>query len=147
MGYKPTVTNRTLFTKTKQKTEKEDMYGVVYDLPCYGDGLGASCDLEYVGNTGHKLRLRNGQHDSDITNFNLSNKLEGETAVVHHYYDTGHVPSFGEAKILEVERNYTKRKTLESLHILTKPTMNFRKDTDNISVAYNCLLKINMEDL
>lgn len=139
MGYKPITTNRTLFTKTKQKTAKDDMYGVVYDLPCYGDGF-SSCDLEYVGSTGHKLKSRNGQHEGDIAHYNQTGDLEGETAVVHHFHDTGHVPDFGEAKILEVEQNFTKRRILESLHILTKPTINFKKDTDNISVAYNCLL-------
>lgn len=145
MGYKPIMTNRTLFSKTKQKTTKENMYGVVYDLPCYGDGRGSACDLEYVGNTGHKLGTRNGQHENDIKNFNETGKLEGQTAVVHHFYDTGHVPDFCESKILEVERNFTKRRILESLHILTKPTINFRRDTENISTSYNCLLNRNLE--
>lgn len=102
-------------------------------------------DLEYVGNTGHKLGTRNGQHESDIKNFNVNGKLEGQTAVVHHFYDTGHVPDFSESKILEVERNFTKRRILESLHILTKPIINFRKDTENISALYSCLLNRNLE--
>lgn len=142
MGFKPTITNRTIFTKTKQTTVKEDRYGVVYDLPCYGDGV-RTCDLEYVGSTGHKLKSRNNQHESDIMRFNQTNSLESETAVVHHFYDTGHIPDFNEAKILEVEQNLTKRKILESLHILTRPTttINFRKDTENISAVYNCLLR------
>lgn len=141
MGYKPYMTNRSVFSKPKQKTPKERMYNVVYSIPCFGDGRRALCDLEYVGTTGHRVGNRFDQHDNDMTTFNLTNDLENTTAIVHHFYDTGHVPDREKATILAVEHTYTKRKVLEALHILTQPnTMNFRRDTENISAAYKSLL-------
>lgn len=141
IGFKPYLTNRTVFTKPKQKTPLEQMYNVVYKIPCFGDGRKSKCDLSYVGTTGHRCGNRFDQHEDDLRTFNLTNDLDNSTAVVHHFYDTGHVPDRGKAKILEVQHTYTKRKVLESLHILTQPnTMNFRRDTDNISIAYKSLL-------
>lgn len=141
LGYKPIVTNRSVFSKPKQKTSKGNMYNVVYKIPCYGDGFNAICDDCYVGTTGHKLNGRTDQHVDDIKSFNLNNDLDGTTALVHHYYEAGHVPNIDEVSILAVEHNYTKRKVLESLHILSQPnTINFRRDTDNISTAYKSLL-------
>lgn len=141
MGYKPHLTNRSVFSKPKQKTPKEQMYNVVYNIPCLGDGRRAVCNLSYVGTTGHRMDNRLDQHEDDLSTFNITNDLENTTAIVHHFYDTGHVPDRGKASILEVEHTYTKRKVLESLHILSRPnTMNFRRDTENISAAYRSLL-------
>lgn len=52
------------------------------------------------------------QHEYDMTTFNLTNE----------------------------RTTYTKRNVLESMHILTRrSTMNFRRDTENISAAYKSL--------
>lgn len=141
IGFKPHLTNRSIFTKPKQKTPLEKMYNVVYKIPCFGDGLRSKCDLSYIGTTGHKCGDRFDQHEDDLRTYNITNDLDNTTAVVHHFYDTGHVPDRSKAEILEVQHTYTKRKVLESLHILTHPnTMNFRRDTENISAAYKSLL-------
>ena len=76
----------------------------------------------------------------DIKKFNLTNDLNGTTAIVHHFYDTGHVPDVDNLSVLAVEHCYTKRKVLESLYIMSRPTMNFRQDTDNISDVYKSIL-------
>lgn len=141
MGFKPFLTNRSIFSKPKQKTPKEHMYNVVYKVPCFGDGRTSTCDLSYVGTTGHRFGNRLDQHENDLRTFNLTNDLENTTALVHHFYDTVHVPDRGKVSILDVQNTYTKRKVLEALHILTqRNTMNFRRDTDNISAAYKSLL-------
>lgn len=141
LGYKPSLTNRSIFSKPKQRTLKENLYNVVYHVPCFGDGFNAQCDDCYIGTTGHKVGNRQDQHVGDIKTFNRTNKLDETTAIVHHYYETGHVPDTDNFSILAVEHNYTKRKVLESLNILSHPnSMNFRRDTANISAAYRSLL-------
>lgn len=140
MGYKPTFKNRSNFTKLKQKTPISQMYNVVYNLPCLGDGRRAKCNLRYIGQTGRKTFVRTDEHVDDIKTFNENGELENSTALVHHYYEAGHVPDTDKISVLEVEHNYAKRKVLESLHILTNPTMNFRRDTENISSVYSSLI-------
>lgn len=135
MGYKPTFKNRSNLTKLKQKTPISQMYDVVYDLPCLGDGR-ATCDLKYIGQTGRKTD----EHVEDIKTFNENGELENTTALVHHYYEADRVPNTDKISILEVEHNYAKRKVLESLHIMTNQSMNFRKDTENISSVYRSLI-------
>lgn len=131
------MTNRTIFSKLKQKTKVDDMYNVVYNIPCLGDGARAMCDLKYVGNTGHKSKSRSDQHVDDIKTFNRTNDLLNTTALVYHYYESGHVPDTDNLKVLNVEHNKRKKRVLESLQILTNPTMSFRRDTDNISAVYS----------
>ncbi|XP_037033904.1 uncharacterized protein LOC119072733 [Bradysia coprophila] len=133
VGYKPTLKNRSTFTKLKQKTPILEMYDVVYNMPCLGDGRRAKCDLNYIGQTGRKAYVRTDEHVEDIKKFNQDGELESSTALVHHFYEAGHVPDTENVSILEVEHNYAKRKVLESLHIMTNPAMNFRRDTENIS--------------
>ena len=108
MGFKPYLTNRSVFTKPKQKTPLERMYNVVYEIPCFGDGRRSKCDLSYVGTTGHRCGNRFDQHEDDLTTFNATNDLENTTAVVHHFYDTGHVPDRGKAVEYHVEQNTNK---------------------------------------
>ena len=116
------------------------MYNVVYNIPCGGDGFNAQCSLSYVGSTGHKVKIRREQHVKDIARFNQDNVLDNSTAVVHHYYDAAHVPDTENLSVLAVEHNWNKRKVLESLHIMKNNTINFRRDTDNISLIYKSLL-------
>lgn len=136
LGYQPTFKNRANFSKLKQKTPRTEMYDVVYNIPCLGDGRRAKCELSYTGHTGRKTNIRTEEHVDDIRTFNENGELEGTTALVHHYYESGHVPDTDKISILEVEHNHAKRRVLEALHIMTKQSMNFRTDTDNISSVY-----------
>lgn len=126
--------SRTIFTRPKQKNPRQVMYNVIYNIPCLGNGREeATCDLSYLGTTRHKVGSRYDQHEEDLITFNRINDLGNATALVHHFYNTGHAPNQDKATIIDVEHAYTKRKVLQSLHILTQPsTTNFRRDTDNI---------------
>lgn len=126
----------------QQKTKVEDLYNVVHNIPCLGDGRRAKCELNYVGNTGHKSKSRSDQHVDDIKTFNRTNDLQNTTALVHHYHEARHVPDTDKLTVLNVEHNKSKRRVLESLQILTNLTMNFRRDTDNISAVYRNLIPI-----
>ena len=89
------------------------MYDVIYHIPCFSDGFGLTCDLCYVGHTGLKRKIRKQQHIDDIIEFNITGELEGKTALVKHYYESGHVPDVDNMSLLDVEHNYTKKKILE----------------------------------
>lgn len=108
------------------------MHDVVYKDPCLGDGRRANCDLNYIGQPGRKAKVRTGERVDDIKTSNENVDLEGTTALVHHYYESGHVPDMDKFSILEVKH---KRKVFESLHILTNSAMKFRKDTENSSAG------------
>lgn len=73
----------------------------------YGADINSPCDLEYIGNTGRRLGKRNTQHTSDILNCNRLSVTEGETAVVHYFYDTSNVPDFDKAKTVEGETSFS----------------------------------------
>ncbi len=94
---------------------------------------------KYVGHTGNKFGVRKGQHNTDILNSHDCPASKGQTALVRHFQD-GHAPDFEKASILDVEPIEFKRKVLESLHILTNDTMNFRQYTDNIDTVYHSIL-------
>lgn len=111
------------------------MNNMVYNIPCFGDGRVVKCDLQYIGQTGRKAKVRTGEHMDDIKTFNENGDLEGTTVLVHHYYESGHLKDMDKFSVLEVEHNNAKRKVLESLHILTNSSMNFRQDTENISAV------------
>lgn len=82
------------------------------------------------------------QHDTDIKKLNETpDANKGQTALVRHFED-GHAPDFKRVSILMVEPNDYKRKVLESLNILTNDSMNFKRDTDNISKIYHSLLDV-----
>lgn len=97
LSYKPTNVNRSIFATLNQKTSLQDMYGVVYQIPYFGDGF-ESCD---ISQTGLKVGTRGQQYLDDIEQFDHDKVLEDATALVHHFNDLGYVP------------------VLESLHILS----------------------------
>lgn len=141
IGYKPIKSNRLVFTKLKDPTTLGDSTHVVYKIPCFGNGWSNNkCSLSYVGQTGNRLQTRMNQHNKDIVDSNEphpSNK--GQTALVRHFQD-GHAPDFENVSVLSIECNDFKRKVLESLHILTENSVNFRQDVQNIDTVYHGLI-------
>lgn len=123
-----------IFNKIKDKTPLIKKSNVVYQIPCKGN-INENCQLSYVDQTRNKLCDRIAQHQ-----YSLKNPLKHTTALIDHYVDHGHFPDFENIKVLEVEGNYKKRCTLESLHILSNNTYNYRRDTNNISNIYNGLI-------
>lgn len=125
-----------IFNNMKDETKTLEKSSVIYKIPCNGDDNNP-CDKCYIGQTKNYLRVRISQHKSDLRN----PPRNDITALVAHFSDEGHTPNFENVEILDIEQNYWKRCTLESLHICTQNSYNFRRDTRNISPIYSDLLQ------
>ncbi|XP_055852027.1 uncharacterized protein LOC129916213 [Episyrphus balteatus] len=135
MAYKPNMTLSHLFTKLKNKPEKDKATDVIYKINCKGKP-NEPCNLCYIGTTKQFLRQRMSNHKSDIKSNN-----PGKTALASHAIEYGHTPDFEDVKVLQTERHTSKRYTLETLHIINnKNNMNRKLDTQNISSVYCSLV-------
>ena len=109
--HKPYNTIRSLLVHPKDKTDKKDKCGVVYNVPCGAP----QCTDSYVGETQRKLGKRFHEHI----------KTDKESAVLEHHKKTGHSVSFEDVSILATENRYNNRKIKEALEIYKrKPTLN-----------------------
>ena len=107
--HKPVNTIRSLLVHPKDKTDKKDKCGSIYNVPC------STCDDFYVGETVRALGTRFAEHV----------KSDKQSAVLEHLKATGHSFSFDDVSILAREPNYHARKIKEALKIhLNKPTLN-----------------------
>lgn len=125
--------NKSLFSRVKQKTPLMFSSNLVYELSCM------DCPGRYIGQTTQWLKQRITQHKSDC-------KLRKNTcATVEHHLKTGHQFDFINVKILEQESNYKNRLFLEMCHInKNKNSINSKLDTNNLSNIYcNILHKLN----
>ena len=73
-----------------------------------------------MGETGRGLKTRLSEHKRDMKSYNLSN------ALVVHADQTGHLPRWEHAEILEKGKTKGIRKALEAAHIKTRDTLNIR---------------------
>ena len=85
----------------KDKIEKIDKCGVVYQIPC------DSCPSTYIGETARALGDRFKEHS----------KSDKESAVREHTLSSGHSISLENIKILASESRYNPRKIREALEI------------------------------
>lgn len=134
-------TNNTLksfHSKIKEKVDQMDKSDLVYEIKCKGDESHI-CKKVYVGTTKSKLKTRLSAHRSD-----LKSNHDQKTALAAHCLQSGHSPDFENTKILQQEKNYVRRYTLEMLHIINTPTqtrLNYKTDTDNCAHIYKYLTK------
>lgn len=136
LAYRPvTKIANTIFSNTKQKTTTNDKTGVVYSIPCDGNDE-QRCDKEYIGQTKNQFYKRKSQHLLSFKN----KDYEQASGLVLHAHETGHSFNFEKAKIIDVERNLSKRLTLESLHIAANNTCNIQREKGNASAVYSALV-------
>ena len=62
MCFKPTRTLRQLLVAPKDKTEKQDVTGPVYMIPCQGQTTRGQCLESYIGETERSLKKRFQEH-------------------------------------------------------------------------------------
>lgn len=132
-----------IFSNTKSKIDKFEKSDVVYKIPCNGDGSHV-CNKVYVGTTKSRLKTRICAHKSNVKN--RDNTSENKTALTQHCSETGHAPDLDNVAILQQERHYNKRYTLEMLHIINlrrEHRMNFKSDTEKCASAYRQLINNN----
>lgn len=136
-------TNNTLnklFHNTKSKLKKEEKSNVIYKIECDGDGSNI-CPKVYVGTTKTKLKTRLSSHKSDLKA--LDKPLEQKTALAAHCAQNNHKPNFNTVKILQEETNYSRRFTLEMLHIIDVPAqkrLNYKQDVERCAHIYRHLV-------
>ena len=107
--HRPFNTIRSMLVHPKDKTEKQDKCGVVYQVPC------ASCPSTYIGETARSMGKRYEEHA----------KSDKESAVREHTLSSGHSISFEDVRILACETHYNSRKIREALEIYkAKPSLN-----------------------
>ena len=93
----------------KDKTEKKDKCGVVYQVPC------ASCLSVYIGESACAMDKRFQEHT----------KTDKESAVTDHTLSSGHSTSFENVRYLACKSQYNPRKIREALEIYkAKPSLN-----------------------
>lgn len=128
-----------VFTKLKDKIPNTKRTNVIYKIPCKGNmNTGEMCKFSYVGQTKQYLGKRIQNHMCDLRKVN-DNALH-KTALMDHFLTLNHYPDFAATSVLGTQQHYSRRLTLESLHIYTEDTINIREDTDNISSVYCSLL-------
>jgi len=130
IGFKPMKTIKdNLYTRVKDKEDKNDKAGVVYSIPC------GVCEKVYVGETGQKLITRKKQHMNDLKN---AYTQPPRTSMIQHTLDTAHKFNYEKMDILDYENNRTKRQMLEASYImcLSPHTVNKKTDSNAISEKY-----------
>lgn len=122
-----------IYSRLKDKVDKEDQSGIVYRIPC-------ECSKSYVGQTKQKFKKRLDQHKNDCKPINILKT--NSTALADHHFKTGHNFKFDMATILDIEENWFKRNISEMIHIKRNNTVNLRTDTNNLSNIYNDILNV-----
>ena len=82
-----------------------DIKGVVYQIPC------SSYPAVYTGETGRTLKVRMAEHKCAVTMGNVNNG----SAV--HSLKTGHPIEWSQARVVEREENWYRRRIKEALKI------------------------------
>lgn len=135
LAYKNPKCVRNVFTKLKDKIAKCRQTNVIYKIPCLGSENGEpACQKSYVGQTKQYLEKRLKNHRRDLQN--AGGQSIAKTALVDHCIKEGHQPNFGAAEVLARAEHYSRRLTMEALHIINENSINFKRDTDNISPIY-----------
>ena len=118
---KPHRTLRQLLVHPKDKIEKEQKCGVVYEIPCQ------SCQLSYIGETGIKFGTRFEEHKTEVNKLTSGTMTrarktstigkETKSAIKDHARDNNHVMNWADSAILHKEGDRYRRWIRESLWI------------------------------
>ena len=96
---------RGILSRPKQPQPTMDIKGVVYQIPC------SSCSAAYTGETGRTLKFRMAEHKHAIRMGDGNNGLAVDSL------KTGHPIEWGQARVVEREENWYRRRIKEALKI------------------------------
>ena len=118
-----------VYSKLKDKVPITSQSDVVYSIPC------SECEKIYIGQTSRQLSQRIISHKSDC-------RLHPERcALAEHVNKFDHKMKYEEVKILNTQRNLTKRLFLEMTCIAqTENCINKKTDISHLSEIYSYLL-------
>lgn len=127
-------TTQPLFTKLKDKVDKNERTNVIYQINCN------DCEATYIGQTKQHLKKRVNQHKYD-TKVKEGTLHIDKTALSKHRFNFDHTFDFNNVQILDVESCRFKRNISEMIHItLNDNAVNERSDTNNLNKIYIALL-------
>ncbi|XP_062710829.1 uncharacterized protein LOC134288912 [Aedes albopictus] len=139
-------TIKTIHTKVKFPTSKEDKSNIIYKIPCN------NCESCYIGMTKNSLRKRLAGHKSNInklekmlnenhTNTALTALAETTTALIKHCIQSQHKFDLDRTEIIDHSNKTTTLPFLEMCHITnTNHTVNKRTDVEGLNTTYAALL-------
>ena len=118
VAFKPTQTLRQLLVAPKDKTEKKDVAGPVYYIPCQGKTHRGPCKESYIGETERSLKTRFLEH-------RRPSSTSSEVSQHIHIESPGHHVDLDQVKILDREPRYFERGVKEAIYIrVNKPSLN-----------------------
>ena len=94
------------------RMEELERGGVVYRQEC------GECEKVYIGETARRAKERKKEHERDVKQLNM------KSAISEHCQTMEHRPDFNSFCVVDVERNWRRRKIKESLHIMSNSTFN-----------------------
>ena len=106
IAFKSSNTLRSRLVHAKDKVPRQIRSGIVYKITC------ADCHDCYIGETSRTLNERLKEHKRALRLNNPS-----QSAIAEHSHNTGHNIKWDEARIIDFESNWLKRKIKEALWI------------------------------
>jgi hypothetical protein len=116
--FKPTQTLRQILVAPKDKTEKKDIAGPVYHIPCQGQTSRGQCSESYIGETERSLKTRFLEH-------RRPSSTSSEVSQHIHIESPGHRVDLDKVNILDRESRYFERGVKEAIYIrVNQPSLN-----------------------
>ena len=103
--------------------------GAVYQIPCH------DCDFSYIGETKRSFPICKKEHLADIRHLRFD-----KSALTKHVFDNEHSMDWTNAKILDFELDFTKRRFIESYFINQIPNTMNDKQNDKFPSIYSATL-------
>ena len=131
--FKPQNTLRQILVSPKDKTDKGDICGPVYQIKCEGSEQDY-CDHSYIGETERTLRARFSEHRRpSTTTSEVSNHIHRESP--------GHQVDLNKVKVLSRDTRWYERGVRESIQIRRhRPTLNKDGGRHQLSHIWDSLL-------
>ena len=127
---RPTNTIRSILVAPKDKTDKLDQAGVVYQIGCQ------NCPAHYVGETERQLSKRVKEHQRP------------SSPVQHHMEYNKHSFDPNEIRILDHDSNWVSRGIREAIHISrTQPPLNRDRGRHHLPPVYKSILQSRDDDV
>ena len=103
--------------------------GAVYQIPCH------DCDFSYIGQTKRSFSMRKKGHLANIRHVRFD-----KSALTKHVFDNEHSMDWTNAKILDFELDFTKRRFIESYFMNQIPNTMNDKQNDKFTCIYLAVL-------
>ena len=133
-SFKPTTTLRQLLVRPKDKTEKKDVVGPVYMIPCQGQTTRGTCTESYIGETERTLKTRFNEHKRPSS-------TSSEVSQHIHIESPGHHVDLEKVKILDRDSRYFERGIKEAVYIRAlQPSLNRDGGRHRLPKVYDPIL-------